>query len=74
MLDHEIDGGLRMSSDSVTLESVVERAQADPLFRDQRERCEFYRELAIGKERFGEAEYRAVPCGEYPLADFPWDD
>jgi para-nitrobenzyl esterase len=74
IFDTEIDGGLRMSSDSVTLESVVERAQADPLFRDQRERCEFYRELAIGNERFGEAEYRAVPCGEYPLVDFPWDD
>jgi hypothetical protein len=58
----------------VTLESVVERAQADPLFRDQRERCEFYRELATGEERFGEAGYSAVPCGEYPLADFPWDD
>jgi para-nitrobenzyl esterase len=74
IFDTEIDGGLRMSSDSVTLESVVDRAQADPLFRDQRERCEFYRELAIGEERFGEAEYSAVPCGEYPLADYPWDD
>ncbi len=74
IFDTEIDGGLRMSSDSVTLESVVERAQADPLFRDQRERCEFYRELTIRNERFGEAEYSAVPCGEYPLVDFPWDD
>jgi hypothetical protein len=52
----------------------VERAQADPLFRDQRERCEFYRELANGEERFGEAGYAAVPCGEYPLTEFPWDD
>jgi para-nitrobenzyl esterase len=69
IFDSEIDGGLRMSSDSVTLESVVERAQADPLFRDQRERCEFYRDLAVGSERFGEAEYSAVPCGEYPLAE-----
>ena len=25
-------------------------------------------------ERFAEAEYSAVPCGEYPLVDFPWDD
>jgi para-nitrobenzyl esterase len=74
IFDTEIDGGLRMSSDSVTLASVVDRAQADPLFRDQRERCEFYRSLSIGEERFGEAEYRAVPCGEYPLADYPWDD
>jgi para-nitrobenzyl esterase len=74
IFDTEIDGGLRMSSDSVTLESVVERAQVDPLFKDQRERCEFYYDLAVGSERFGEAEYSAVPCGEYPLADFPWDD
>jgi len=74
IFDSEIDGGLRMSSDSVTLESVVERAQSDPLFRDQRERCEFYRGLASGTERFGEAEYSAVPCGEYPLAEYPWGD
>jgi para-nitrobenzyl esterase len=74
IFDTEIDGGLRMSSDSVTLESVVERAQADPQFSDQRERCEFYRGLVVNEERFGEDDYAAMPCGDHSLADFPWDD
>jgi len=72
ILDTESDGGLRMSSDAVTQEDVVARAEADPRFRDQRERCELYRLLVRWGRSISPEQYAAGNCRDYPLDAYPW--
>jgi para-nitrobenzyl esterase len=67
ILDTPLDGGLRMSSDAVTTESVIARAESDPRFADPTVRCEFFRDLAAQGHGYGPAEYAEGPCGELPL-------
>jgi hypothetical protein len=74
ILDTEADGGLRMSSDAVTVEGVIARAEADPDFRDQRERCELYAPLVRRNRGISPAQYAATACGDHPLDAYPWED
>jgi para-nitrobenzyl esterase len=73
ILDTEAGGGLRPSSDAVTLESVIERAEADPRFRDQHERCELYRLLVRWGRTLTPEQYAAGNCRDHPLDAYPWE-
>jgi para-nitrobenzyl esterase len=71
VFDSEAGGGLRMSPESVTTETVIARAATDPRFRDLAERCEFLGILAHRGHRYDPARYAAGPCGEIPLPADP---
>jgi para-nitrobenzyl esterase len=70
LFDTEADGGLRMSSEAVTTEGVLARAEADARFRDQDERCELYRLLLRWGRRISPEQY-AGHCREFPLDASP---
>jgi para-nitrobenzyl esterase len=57
ILDTDEDGGIRMSSDVLTLADVKRRLVEDRSFGDQREHCEMYVRLFHGSERFDPVEY-----------------
>ncbi len=76
VFDTEADGGIRMTSDGVTIESVLAAVDEDPRLATQRERCWVYRELATRSRDFGPAEYPNAGregCVEFPFEEFPWD-
>jgi len=69
LFDTELGGGLKMSSDSVTVAAVIERAESDPRFRDLKDRCAFLGEMA--RDGFGlrPEDYAAGPCRDIPLPE-----
>ncbi len=71
VLDTTDGGGVRMSSETVTSDSVVAFVDADPRLQTQRERCEVYRELVDGSRgMFDHDDYVTAGkhgCAEYPL-------
>jgi para-nitrobenzyl esterase len=69
VFDSEDGGGLRMSSDRVTTAALVERAEHDPAFRDERARCEFLAYLVKRRQGYGPADYAAGPCRGLPLPE-----
>jgi para-nitrobenzyl esterase len=70
VLDTEADGGIRMSSESLTVESVVAGIEADDRFRTASERCSVYRELAIDGRGFTATDYaNRESCRDYPLQE-----
>jgi len=76
ILDTPADGGLRMSTESVTREGVLAEIAEDPRFKDIEERCGVYRSLAERGDALSPAEYAAIlegACAAYPLAEFGGD-
>ncbi|MDE0884546.1 MAG: carboxylesterase family protein [Myxococcota bacterium] len=76
ILDTPADGGLRMSSQSLTREGVLAQIAEDPRFEDLAERCAVYRSLAERGDALSPAEYTAIlggACAAYPLAEFGRD-
>jgi len=76
LLDTPADGGLRMSSVTVTREGVLEDIARDPRFEDVEERCAVYRSLAERSRELSRAEYESLldgACAAYPLADWVSD-
>jgi para-nitrobenzyl esterase len=70
VLDTAAGGGIRMSSESLTKESVVAGIEADPRFKTPGERCQVYRELAIDGRGFTATDYASrESCREYPLQE-----
>jgi para-nitrobenzyl esterase len=70
VLDTETDGGIRMSSESLTVESVVARIEADPRLETASERCGVYRELAVDGRGFTATDYaERESCRDYPLQE-----
>ena len=70
LLDTEAGGGLRMSSDSVTFESVIERLVADDRFTSWEERCEILSGyLWPGDDGLSEERFRSI--GDGACRDFP---
>jgi para-nitrobenzyl esterase len=69
LLDTMAGGGIRMSSDDVSRETVIARIAEDDRFQSASERCALYREFvqrsrtmsAADYERVGEGECRAFP-------------
>jgi para-nitrobenzyl esterase len=75
ILDSEEGGGLRMSSETVTQEEVIERVANDPRFESWRERCEVYQGFVAWSEGMDEERYQSVgegACRPYPLDAYPW--
>ena len=70
VLDTQADGGIRMSSESLTKESVIAAIEADPRFKAPDERCRVYRALAIDGRGFTAADYASrESCRKYPLQE-----
>lgn len=75
VFDTEADGGVRMGSEPVTIERVLEGVAADERLRDTRERCLVFRELADWSwgRGFGPEDYAALPeCRAFPFDGAPW--
>ena len=76
LLDTPADGGLRMSTFSLTRQGVLAQIAEDPRFLDTEERCAVYRSLAERSQNLSRSEYAAVldgACAAYPLADWVRD-
>ncbi len=76
VFDTEAGGGIRMTKDSVTIESVLASVDDDPRLRTQRDRCWVYREIATRSRGFGPAQYPKAGrdgCVEFPFDEFPWE-
>jgi len=72
VLDTPGDGGLRVASETVTVEGVIAAVEEDPRLGSRRERCFVYRKLAEtrGFDRTG---YEDTGCGaDLPYDAFPW--
>jgi hypothetical protein len=70
VLDTTAGGGIRMSSESVTRESVIARVAEDDRFRDASERCAVYRGFVDRGAVMEVADYERVgdgECREFPL-------
>ena len=70
LFDSEAGGGLRMTTGSVTVASVVDRLGSDERVRDAEERCALYRGLVMFSDAFEEEEYATFvdgACAEWPL-------
>jgi len=75
VFDTRADGGIRMTSDSVTPEAVLASVETDPRLTTQRDRCWVYRELAVRSRGFGVEDYPNAGregCAEFPFDEFPW--
>ena len=69
VFDTPRDGGVRMSSEEVTLPGLKTRLLADASFTDQRELCETYVSLFRDGPAWDDGEYAALGdagCGDYP--------
>jgi para-nitrobenzyl esterase len=64
VLDTDDDGGIHMSGDTVTLESVVADVARDPRLETSLERCEVYRNMARAGRILSLAEYAEQEGGE----------
>ena len=73
IFDTAQDGGIRMSSEEVTLASLKAQLLADTTFADQAERCLTYVRLFRGTEAFQPAEYAGLGGGE-GCAAYPADE
>jgi para-nitrobenzyl esterase len=77
VFDSEEGGGLRMSSEAVTREVVIERAATDPRFESWRERCQMYRGFVGRFVEMTEERYETVgegACQAYPIDAHPWEE
>jgi para-nitrobenzyl esterase len=72
ILDTEADGGLRMSDELVTAESLKQRLRSDSRLQDARNRCEMYVQLFLDnggtEDFFDSVEYQQLGCSDFP----PW--
>lgn len=74
LFDTTAGGGVRMTPDTVTVESVLASVEADPRLDSPKERCWVYRELAARWRGQTKDDYAArAACAEFPFDAFPWD-
>ena len=66
LFDTDIDEGIRMSSERITLASVKERFFADTSFGGQAAHCQAYRDVFGNGGYFVESEYRSLGDGSCP--------
>ncbi len=75
IFDTAADGGLRLSSDTLTETSVLAAVDSDPRLPTQREKCTIFRELAEWSRRFTKQDYPSAGrngCAAYPFDAYPW--
>ena len=69
VLDSQAGGGIRMSSDTLSVEGLVARIQADPSFDDESERCALLASLAERTPGFTRESYtRIAACAGIGVA------
>jgi para-nitrobenzyl esterase len=69
VLDTPAGGGLRMASETFTVEAAIAGLLADPRFPETRDRCAVLAEWScVTREQYGAVE----ACRGYPLAAYPW--
>ena len=61
ILDTELDGGIRMVQEALTLDGIKAEFFSDPTFSSAAERCDVYRWQFRG-EYFVPAEYESMGC------------
>ncbi|MBW2421670.1 MAG: carboxylesterase family protein [Deltaproteobacteria bacterium] len=70
VFDSSEKGGSRMSSDTVTRATVLERVRQDPEIQGAEERCEIYQTFVQWSDTFSPEEYTKLEdgiCQDYPL-------
>lgn len=73
VLDTDAGGGIRMSSETVTLDGLRAALAADPRLADPRARCSVWHDLSAWARGLTRAEYDALPeCKEFPFDQYPW--
>jgi para-nitrobenzyl esterase len=75
IFDTQADGGIRMTAESVTPDSVLAAVEQDRRLVTQRDRCWVYREIATRSRGFGTEDYDEAGrdgCAEFPFDEFPW--
>jgi para-nitrobenzyl esterase len=76
VLDTPAGGGIRMASETYTMERVVADVVADPRFEDARERCSVLHALTRWDD-LSPGDYAAAGgglCRDYALDAYPWTD
>ena len=76
VLDTREDGGIRMSSETVSTASVLAKLEIDDRFESHRERCDLFRQLVERDDAFSEDDYRSVAggaCRDFPIGESPRD-
>ncbi len=63
LLDTDADGGLRMSGETISRESLLTRIASDPRLSNLESRCTLYRELIQRDDVLGEEDYRTLEGG-----------
>ncbi len=76
VFDTPADGGIRMSSNTITNERLLAKLAGDDRFEDLRERCQVLYELVTWGRGISEDEYAVFSdgaCRAFPLDAFPWN-
>ena len=74
VLDTPADGGLRLASETFTVDRVVAELTVDPRLASARDRCAVLHALAEWRYLSPE-EYAAIDiCGSYAYGAYPWPD
>lgn len=63
VFDSEADGGIRMSSDTLTVADLKQRLINDQQLTEQRERCKLYVDLFYQRRAWSQDEYVQLPGG-----------
>jgi len=73
VLDTHAGGGLRMSNENVTRESVLAALAADPRVTGPRMRCVIYHEVIEWERDLTPADYsKFEECRDFPYDRYPW--
>ncbi|MEO8602804.1 MAG: carboxylesterase family protein [bacterium] len=73
VLDTGIGGGVRMSNEALTVQSVLAQLAADPRLTEPRDKCSIYYSLAKFSRGFSKDQYAALPlCQPFPFEKYPW--
>jgi para-nitrobenzyl esterase len=74
VFDTAAGGGLRMSSETLTTDSVLAAVEDDPRLPTQREKCTIYRELADAARGYSKQAYAAQNgCSDFSYDTYPWE-
>jgi para-nitrobenzyl esterase len=76
VLDTPADGGVRLASETWTLEKVMAAIDSDPRLPNPRDKCALLRNLATD-EYITRSEYASANgelCAEFAFAAYPWSD
>jgi len=73
IFDTPAQGGIRLSTDALTVAALKVRLRQDPAIKTPRERCELFAQLfyyAMTTDFWSDEEYSALGCDAYPVGEF----